>query len=225
MSAELRRDRREREKRQRQQQQRRVAKRRSGVGGQLLIGAGVIGALVLIVLGLRAAGVFEPPAAQIDINSAEFQVPSGVEIGQLQPDDGTTHITPPAPGKYSSEPPTSGPHWSALSPAAPAPWGIKDATLPREVTTHNLEHGGIVIAYSDKLSSQEVDQLKRTVRALTNGAYRKIILEPYPLSDAKVALTAWRWLLKLQSIDQVQVVQFVRAHYADAKYAPEANVP
>ena len=63
------------------------------------------------------------------------------------------------------------------------------------------------------------------VRALTGGTYRKIILEPYPpLGDAKVALTSWRWLLKLQSVDQIQVVQFVRSHYADPNYAPEANI-
>ena len=59
-----------------------------------------------------------------------------------------------------------------------------------------------------------------------NGAYRKIVLEPYPpLGDAKIALTSWGWILKLPSMDDVQLVQFVRAHYADQNYAPEYNVP
>jgi hypothetical protein len=225
MAAELRRDRRERQKRQRQQRQRQ-SRRSSGIGRQLLVGAGVVAAFVLVVLGLRAAGVFEPPPAEIDVNAAQFQVPAGAQIGTLQEDEGRGHINVGQTATYKTDPPTSGDHWNSTSPAAPAPWGIKDATLPREVTVHNLEHGGIVIVYNkDTMSQQEIDLLKSTTRTLMNGAYRKIILEPYPLKDAKVALTAWRWLLKLQSVDQVQIVQFVRAHYADAKYAPEASAP
>ena len=218
--AQTRRERRERERR-RQQPARRA--RPSNITGQLITAGVVIGLILLIVLGLRAAGVFEPPAAQIDANDPKFD-PAGVTIGELEPDMGTAHITVGQPGHYNTEPPTSGEHWSSAAPAAPAPWGIKDTMLPREVTTHNLEHGGIVIAYNN-LSDADVTQLKSTVRALMNGAYRKIILEPYPsLGDAKVAVTAWRWMLKLQSVDQVQIVQFVRQHYADQKYAPEWNV-
>src|SRR5438093_1384244 len=52
------------------------------------------------------------------------------------------------------------------------------------------------------------------------------VFEPYPpLGDAKIALTSWGWILKLPSMDDVQLVQFVRAHYADQNYAPEYNVP
>jgi len=80
-----------------------------------------------------------------------------------------------------------------------------------------------VIGYSN-LTPAETDQLKGIVRTLMNGTYRKIILEPYPLTDAKVALTSWRWLLKLPNIDQTQIVQFVRSHYSDPNYAPEANI-
>ncbi len=106
---------------------------------------------------------------------------------------------------------------------APATWGIKDSNLPNEVTTHNLEHGGIVIGYNN-LTPAETDQLKGIVRALMNGTYRKIILEPYPLTNAKVALTSWGWLLNLQSVDQIQIVQFTRSHYSDPNFAPEPNV-
>jgi Protein of unknown function (DUF3105) len=166
--------------------------------------------------------VFEPPAAAIDLNSAAFQVQPGTTIGTQQPLLDPQHIPVGQSGSYNSVPPTSGQHWSQTG-VAPAPWGIKDANLPNEVTTHNLEHGGIVIAYNN-LSSAETDQLKSTVRALMNGTYRKIVLEPYPaLTDAKVALTSWGWLLKLQSVDQIQIVQFTRSHYSDQNFAPEWN--
>ena len=55
--------------------------------------------------------------------------------------------------------------------------------------------------------------------------YRKMILEPYPaLTDSKIALTSWGWLLKLSNVDQIQIVQFTRAHYSDPNFAPEWNV-
>jgi hypothetical protein len=221
MTTELRRDRREKQKRQRQRQQQ---KRRpsGGISNQLVIGGFVVGAIVVGVLGLRAAGVFDPPAAAIDLNSAAFQVPAGTTIGTQEPLLQPEHIVPPAKGSYNTFPPTSGQHWNQAG-LAPAAWGIKDSNLPNEVTTHNLEHGGIVIGYAN-LTPAETDQLKGIVRALMNGTYRKIILEPYPLTDAKVALTSWGWLLQLQSVDQIQIVQFTRSHYSDPNFAPEWNV-
>ena len=222
MATELRRERREKQKRQRQRQQQ---KRRtsSGITNQLVIGAFVLGAIVLGALGLRAAGVFDPPAAAIDLNSADFQIPAGTTIGTQEPLLSPEHIVPPAKGNYNTVPPTSGQHWNQAG-LAPAAWGIKDANLPNEVTTHNLEHGGIVIAYNN-LSTTELDQLKKVVRDLMSAGFPKVILEPYPkLSDAKVALTAWSWLYKLPSVDQTQIIRFFRAHYEPVE-APERYTP
>jgi hypothetical protein len=223
MATELRRDRREKQKRQRQRQQQQRRRGSGGITNQLVMGGFVIGAIILAILGLGAAGVFQPPAAAIDLNSADFQVPAGTTIGTLEPILAPEHIPVGQKGNYNTLPPTSGQHWNQLG-VAPAPWGIKDANLPNEVTTHNLEHGGVVIAYNN-LTPAETDQLKGIVRALMNGTYRKIILEPYPaLTDAKIALTSWGWLLKLPSVDQIQIVQFTRVHYSDQNYAPEWNV-
>jgi len=221
MTTELRRDRREKQKRQRQRQQ----QKRRGSGGipnQLLIGGFVIAAIALAIFGLRAAGVFEPPAAAIDLNSADFQLAAGTTIGTQEPLQQAQHIDAGQHGSYNTVPPTSGQHYNQPG-VAPAPWGIKDSNLPNEITTHNLEHGGVVIGYAN-LTPAETDQLKSIVRAMMNGTYRKIILEPYPLTDAKVALTSWGWLLKLQTVDQIQIVQFTRSHYSDPNFAPEWNV-
>lgn len=224
MTTVTRRERRERQKRQRQHGQPRQRRGGGGFTNQLVIAGLIAGGAVLALLGLRAAGVFDPPAAAVDFTSPAT-APGGDPVGTLMPDQGTEHIPVGQKGTYNSIPPTSGQHWSSAAPAAPAPWGIKDAMLPNEVTTHNLEHGGVVIAYNN-LSPNEVDQLKGLIRAAMNSQFRKIILEPYPpLGDAKIALTSWRWLLKLQSVDQTQIIRFLRAHYADPNYAPEANIP
>ncbi len=217
--------RRERRERERTRQQRRrtgggggPAPRRIGQGWIVLGVAVVVVALILVA---RAVGVFDAPAAPIDVNAKEFDT-AGQTVGTKIEALGADHIPSGQKGTYNSVPPTSGQHWAA--PAAPAPWGIKDTTLPNEVTTHNLEHGGIVIAYNN-LSASETDQLKDIVRQLTSGGFPKVILEPYPdLKDAKVALTAWTWLYKLPNVDQTQIVRFFRAHY-DPVEAPERGTP
>ncbi len=217
--------RRERRERERTRQQRRrtgggggPAPRRIGQGWIVLGVAVVVVALILVA---RAVGVFDAPAAPIDVNAKEFDT-AGQTVGTKIEALGADHIASGQKGTYNSVPPTSGQHWAA--PAAPAPWGIKDTTLPNEVTTHNLEHGGIVIAYNN-LSASETDQLKDIVRQLTAGGFPKVILEPYPdLKDAKVALTAWTWLYKLPNVDQTQIVRFFRAHY-DPVEAPERGTP
>ena len=217
--------RRERRERERTRQQRRrtgggggPAPRRIGQGWIVL---GVVVAVVALILVARASGVFDAPAAPIDVNAKEFDT-TGQTVGTKIEALGADHIPSGQKGTYNSVPPTSGQHWAA--PAAPAPWGIKDTTLPNEVTTHNLEHGGIVIAYNN-LSASETDQLKDIVRQLTAGGFPKVILEPYPdLKDAKVALTAWTWLYKLPNVDQTQIVRFFRAHY-DPVEAPERGTP
>ena len=166
MATQLRRERREKQKRQRQRQQQK-GRPSGGIGNQLVIGAFVLGAIVLGGLALNAAGVFQPPAAAIDLNSADFQVPAGTTIGTQEPLLAAQHIDPPAKGSYNTFPPTSGQHYNVPG-LAPTSWGIKDSNLPNEVTTHNLEHGGIVIGYAN-LTPAETDQLKGIVRGLMNG--------------------------------------------------------
>jgi hypothetical protein len=216
--------RRERRERERLREQRRgnggggPAPRRISQGWIVL---GAIVAFVALIFVARSLGVFEGPPPPIDVNAKEFDTAGqtvGTRIDALSKD----HIPNGQKATYNSVPPTSGQHYGA--PAGPAPWGTKDTTLPNEVTTHNLEHGGIVIAYND-LPKEEVDQLKNIVGQLRSGGYPKVILEPYPdMKDAKVALTAWTWLYKLPSVDQAQIIRFFRAHY-DPVEAPERGTP
>ncbi len=219
--------RRERRQQQRRQQQRRATNGNGNGGGssrkrgvsQLWIALGIAVAVIALVLIGRAAGVFTPatttnPAANVDA--------SGDKIGTHQDNIGNAHIPTGQKGNYTEGlPPTSGEHYA--QPAGPAPWGIKTSWLPFEVTTHNLEHGGIVIMYRD-LSQNESEQLQQTVRDLMANGYPKIILEPYPdLQGGKVALTAWDWILKQDGVDQTTIVKFVRQHTDDE--APENGTP
>lgn len=162
-------------------------------------------------------GVFAPGRAPIDLRAPQYDVANEV-IGQQFPSEGNSHAPAGQKVSYRTTPPTSGSHWGA--PAGPVPWGIKDSTLPDEATTHNLEHGGIVVAYKG-LSAEETQKLKDLVRVLMTNGFPKIVLEPYPaLTDARIAVSAWTWQIKLATYDDVPIVKFLKQHY-EGSDAPE----
>ncbi|HZP95556.1 MAG TPA: DUF3105 domain-containing protein [Candidatus Limnocylindria bacterium] len=215
--------RRERRQQQRRQQQRRSSGGGGGSGsrglGQLWVALGIVVVLVALVLVGRASGVFDAPAqTKTDVNAVDV---SGAKIGEHRDNTGNAHIPTGQKASYASLPPTSGEHYAA--PAGPVPWGIKTTFIPFEATTHNLEHGGIVIMYNG-LDKTQVDQLTSLVRSLNSSGFNKIVLEPWPdMKDAKIILTAWDWVLKLQAPDDASVVKFVRQHTDDE--APENGTP
>ncbi|MGH2379092.1 MAG: DUF3105 domain-containing protein [Candidatus Limnocylindria bacterium] len=215
-----RRQRREQLREERHQRHRPPPPRRGKSRSGLWTTLAILAAVVALVVGARATGFFEPGVPPIELSDPKYD-PGNEVIGQQFPDEGNAHIQAGQRGTYGTTPPTSGTHWGA--PAAPATWGIKDTELADEVTTHNLEHGGIVISYK-ALTDDEVRQLRDLVTLLRQNGFTKIILQPYSkMNDARIAASAWRWQIKLATYDDVPIVKFVRAHY-DGPDAPEAGV-
>jgi hypothetical protein len=223
MTVTTRRERRERELRKRQREKRGGHPSRGGGGRRgILIGLGVIVLFIVAILGLRQAGVLAigPPVptgtpAPTPVAVASDDPARGVK----EADQGRDHVNPGTPVTYTGPlPPTSGAHWPA--PAAPVKAGIYDQLVPFEATTHNLEHGGIVIAYNG-LTPGEITQLKQFVNDTMRTKYQKVLLEPYTgLKDAKVTAVAWGWRLNLQTLDTASLFKFITVHY-DNPEAPE----
>ncbi|HEV8671749.1 MAG TPA: DUF3105 domain-containing protein [Candidatus Limnocylindria bacterium] len=222
MSSTLtRRERREQQRRQRGRRPQTPSPKRGGrrISG-LWIGLGVVVLGIGVVFAAQALGVIKAGPAGVNLNDPKFS--SAEVIGTKFPDEGNSHVNPGQKVGHNQNPPTSGSHWPG--PQAPASWGIKDTQLPNEVIVHNLEHGGVVIFYRG-LTPEETEKLKDIVRLLANTGYKKVILEPYAdMSDARIALSAWDWGLKLAAYDDVKVVQFVKQHYQGPD-APEATIP
>ena len=181
-------------------------------------GALALVAFVAALLALGFLGVFEPAGAAIDLNAPQYRADRGDEVGTRRPSEGGGHTD--ARVSYGTTPPTSGRH----SPSR-ADWGIRDDQAPSERTTHNLEHGGIVIAHKG-LAAAELDQLKALIRTLRRSGYGKIVLEPFAQlsGDTRIALTSWQWLLELPAFDDAQIVRFVKARYQGVE-APEPTAP
>ncbi len=112
---------------------------------------------------------------------------------------------------YSSNPPTSGPHWSAVG-IAPTPWGIETDVVPDEALVHNLEHGGIVIHYQPTAPPSLVDQLVSFVQSQPNYP-NGYVLAPRETLPATITLSAWEYYLPLFQFNEQQMRGFISAHY------------
>jgi len=136
----------------------------------------------------------------------------GEQIPNMLPDGTSPHIaevtSPHTP--YNSNPPTSGWHYGGGT----APWGVQTQPIPDELTTHNLEHGGIVIHYRQGLDQGTINQLTTLARQLQQQSPCIVLLprQADKLTDASIAVTAWTWMLKLQQFDAGQISSFFRQH-------------
>ena len=165
------------------------------VGGVL-----VVGVIVLIVVLVFGGG-------------------ASTRVGQPQQDQGGGHIQDGTlGGPYSSVPATSGQHWTT-----PANWGVYTTSNPaiESQVIHNLEHGGIVIWYQSTATQDDIDKLTQFTQQAMSSANHKVILSPWNGQDFghPIAVTAWDWLLYLDTAEIDQIRAFQEDH--PASDAPE----
>jgi hypothetical protein len=180
------------------------------IGGVLLIGA------IIVVVVLVVASGPNPYVGTRQASAGQTHVAPGVDCRDpAQQNDQTRCGTDP----YSSLPATSGPHWD---PSGIANWGAYTTALPETQVVHNLEHGGIVIWYQpDQVSEEDVARLTDLVEgqvAKGQGGRFKFILSPWQSEDFghPIAVTAWEFLLYLDTADLDAINGFADAHYGNA---------
>ena len=113
---------------------------------------------------------------------------------------------------YATNPPSGGPHWPVW--AAHAKY---TTPVPRELYTHNLEHGWIVLSY------RCTDECPNTVLALekafdtASDTYciaqgdlaARVILTPDPLLSTPIAVSAWGATYTATCIDPASLADFI----------------
>ncbi len=104
---------------------------------------------------------------------------------------------------YNSNPPTGGWHYDQ-----PAQSGIYDKEFADEQLIHNLEHSHIWIAYKSDLPADQIDKLA----GIAKDYGSKIIMTPRPANDTPIALVAWEHLLKMDSINETAIREFIDAY-------------
>lgn len=131
-------------------------------------------------------------------------------LGTKHEDQGQNHI---ASGEehasYNSNPPSSGPHYVPATE-----WGVKDGEIPDETMVHNLEHGGITVAYKPDLAQEDIDKLKKLFEKLPKSKFNnvKAVVVPRPANDKPVMLAAWTYTHSLDSVDEEKIIQFYKDH-------------
>lgn len=143
-----------------------------------------------------------------------------VTITTNLPVQGASHHPVCTELSYATNPPSSGDHWSMW-----AEFRTYATPVPREMYVHNLEHGGIVMAYKcdglcldiaqayeNAADAHGVDPL---CAASSTGAERsRIIITPDPELGEPIGLAAWRATYVATCIDPPSILEFVDAHYA-----------
>lgn len=141
--------------------------------------------------------------------------PVGPLPGEFFAAQSRDHIAPGSSHEdYNSNPPTGGWHY-----AQPAQTGIYDKELTDEQLIHNLEHSHIWISYKPDLAKDQINKLANIAESYGS----RIIVTMRTKNDSPIAVAAWQYLLKLDTIDKDQIRDFIRAHRNLA--GPERNVP
>ncbi|CAM3818767.1 DUF3105 domain-containing protein [Deinococcus frigens] len=125
-------------------------------------------------------------------------------LGQTFANQGQEHIAVgTAHPAYNSFPATSGWHY-----VQPQPWGTFAYMVEPERLIHNLEHGGIVIQYNPALLQGTEGALDGIQRRFPN----KTVVAPNEALKVPVAVTAWRRLYTLDSVDETRIVAFIERY-------------
>jgi uncharacterized protein DUF3105 len=184
----------------------------------VIAGSGVV-ALVIVLAIIFLAGGSGDDKERAALESAGCTLQSFPALANKS--DHSDVPTLVAKPKWNSSPPTSGPHFGQT-----AVWGSygPDEPVPLVQSTHNLEHGGIIIHYGPDVSEAEVDKL-RTWYSETSDP-NGLIIAPLPTNADKVTLSAWTapdsssgsrdrgrgWLATCKTFDEGAFSAFIDAH-------------
>jgi hypothetical protein len=104
---------------------------------------------------------------------------------------------------YPQSPPIGGrhnPNWQNCM------GDVYDAQIANEHAVHALEHGAVWVTYNpEKLSK---DQIATLAKKVTGQEY--MLMSPYPGLDKPVSLQAWGFQLKLGSVTDKRIDQFIK---------------
>ena len=167
--------------------------------------------ILVVALGTiagAALGAFVPLVLLSDRHQASFDVPGvkSFENLSLQHRDGTITYeqTPPAGGEHN-------PVWQNA--------GFYERQVPQETAVHTLEHGAVWITYRADLPEDQKEELRRIVESQDC-----LLASPYPSLSSPVVASAWGKQLRLKSVDDPRLQEFIVA-YRKGPQTPEPGAP
>ncbi len=131
------------------------------------------------------------------------------------------------PGPYSSDPPTSGPHYGQPMSAGFYEDGDPETqyAYPEGYLLHSSEHGYVIFWYNcDVLESEQAcTELKDDIRSVMGLALGvKLIAFPWHSLDVPVVMTSWGYMQRFEEFDKGLARTFIETN---RNRAPEPNAP
>ncbi|GAA1632568.1 DUF3105 domain-containing protein [Actinoplanes couchii] len=167
----------------------------------------VAGVVVLIAVGIIgwsvAASVQSDKKAGIPWEERASAIADIVNFRETDPDlvKGSQHKNGAL--TYAQDPPVAGEHnpsWQNCNGI------VYDAPIAKEHAVHSLEHGAVWVAYKEGLPADQVAKLAAKVEGR-----EKTLMSPYPGLTNTVSLQAWGYQLKLDSVDDPRIDEFIKA--------------
>ena len=147
----------------------------------LIAGSGIAALAVVLAIVVFGGGSGEDDArAALEDAGCTLQSYPAL-VNKSDHSDVPTLTTKP---KWNSNPPTSGPHYGQT-----AVWGFyeRGEEVPLVQSTHNLEHGGVIIHYGPQVPDAQVDEIRSYWEDDPNG----LIVAPLAANGNKITLSAW----------------------------------
>ena len=129
------------------------------------------------------------------------------------------HIPEGTPTTYSSNPPSTGPHYPVWANFQELKVTPDDGYL-----VHSLEHGAVALLYkcdpASPACATTIEALRKIREAYPTDSSCdpsirvRILIAPYPKLDVPVAAAAWGFTYKADCGDVPTLTQFVKDNYA-----------
>jgi hypothetical protein len=174
-----------------------------------IAGSGVVALIVVLALVAFGGGNGNAKAAAKALAAAGCQYKHYPE--QPRSPHYLTLNPSPAPS-WNSFPPTSGRHYGQW-----VLWGDYTEPQPLIKSTHNLEHGGVIIQYGDKVPKSDIAKINDFWQSDPNA----MLVAPLPKLGNKIALTAWTQWAECTHFNQNAFSKFRSAF---RYHAPESGV-
>ena len=120
-------------------------------------------------------GVSADPTAALKKAGCTYKIVTAAKAGQH-----VNNIN--AKPAWNTFPPSNGPHYPI-----PAVWDFYTEPVPLMQAVHNLEHGGIVIEWGNKVPKAEIAKIERFYAGSPNA----MLAFPLARLGNKIALVAW----------------------------------
>ena len=167
--------------------------------------------ILLVALGTiagAALGAFVPLVLLGDRHQPSSDVPGvkSFENLSLQHNNGSIN--------YEQIPPVGGEHNPVWQNA-----GFYEQQVIEEKAVHTLEHGAVWITYRADLPEDQKEELRRIVESQDC-----LLASPYPSLSSPVVASAWGKQLRLKSVDDPKLQEFILA-YRKGPQTPEPGAP